>query len=441
MQGDLVASASGMDYIRRSLLGHRGSRNSWNGSGVDASRSWEIQMAAGSGDDSGKKDPQQAGLAAAATTAAGSGENGGKSGGSGGPVAKATAIVTAIAALVGALAVLAAALINLWEKLFGKTPAGLPTWSLIVLFFAICTCMGSYLAWYYWNEPKFVQARSQLKTYLDRVRSRTLAGHASLAYAATTILCAILLVSAIFWLGSDMRSKLSGIQKAEDQQLANIRDLLNRRLGTTEYVNTFSENMNSIIDLIENTKKSLVIATDFARYGVFSKPEKNGLYEVAIQKVIAAEAKPTVTFIIYSRAHFKSAAAKQFNKFVKDRSEFDKFKATEKFKKFVEANKDAKTGTVEEFIDYLRKLNFNFSDYISNKFSNTNHKFSLLKNDNPMPVFIWLSDDIRCIFSFYTSGEDAREISFETTNPALIATLKAVFEDSRKQSSGYDASG
>ena len=187
--------------------------------------------------------------------------------------------------------------------------------------------------------------------------------------------------------------------------------------NATKYVGTFPDNMKEIIQLIDSTKKELLIAVDFPSYGSFSAPEMNDMYQQAIIN-LAKNKDVKLILVIYNDEKAREASRIQFNHI-----DWGELKNSKSFKKFNEyyaglPNPESMEELIQRFIDLDKKFIKSLEEKRSEIISHT--KINL-------PAYFWISDNEKAIFSFYNLEGQSSEVSFYTKDFKLISVLKTIF--------------
>jgi hypothetical protein len=128
--------------------------------------------------------------------------------------------------------------------------------------------------------------------------------------------------------------------------------------------------------------------------------------------------------IIYDEQKRLDSLENQFGK-----RTIEEVKASEKYKAFFAYWKEGKQQpkTMQDFYKLVDSEDKDFLPILKK------YAVEVRETKDPLPVFLWLSDDRRAIFSFYNYGDNPREVSFQTNDPQLIAVLKQIAEEDWKK--------
>jgi len=189
------------------------------------------------------------------------------------------------------------------------------------------------------------------------------------------------------------------------------------------YVGTFPENIHPITQMIKETQVKLLIVGDFCAYGHYSKPEEYQEYRAVLQQL-----GNHVDMYVYNKEAGERATISQFTEdfnSIKARPEFDHYfkevypndpqrpvpKDLKHFKEFM-------NGEQERCIKDLSAAGVRVHQTIT----------------EALPLFIWIRDGDRAIFSAYNLGDEAREVSLETSDRTLLNLLQEIYTQALKRS-------
>lgn len=183
------------------------------------------------------------------------------------------------------------------------------------------------------------------------------------------------------------------------------------RAHATEYVGNFPANMTAINELLNDVTSTLVVAADVPAYGSFSNPTAYEEYKQNLRKLLTTNR--TVTYLIYDEATAERVTRAQFN------VEWATFSASEKFSNWRKFHrKDPIPQNLDEFLNILKRIN----DELKSELLQLGATVKTVSSD--LPVFLWVADDERAIFSFYNlKGREVTEVSFQTNDANLIQVL------------------
>jgi hypothetical protein len=232
------------------------------------------------------------------------------------------------------------------------------------------------------------------------------------------------------------KAQTDGRELAEknSNQLKSLHELSESLSSTvqTRAIGHFPENLRAIVELIENTKKRLIIATDVASYGQLSNPDECARYHAAL--VDRAAHSVDIEIIAYSGARADNERRWQFIDYVNKGEEgFQELISQERWKHFAAKNGIVNAKNCDDFFKALVFADLKFRHGISQ--TSTVKVFDLPNREDTLPVFFWLRDGEEAIFSLFTVGENGREISFRTVDQSITDILSETFDalkDSKK---------
>jgi uncharacterized protein YqiB (DUF1249 family) len=230
-------------------------------------------------------------------------------------------------------------------------------------------------------------------------------------------------------LAEENREQLSSLQTLSNENRAQLSSLhaLSENLSDTvqtRAIGHFPENLRAIVELIENTKKRLVIATDVASYGHLSNPDECARYHAAL--VARAASSVSIEIIAYSGDRADAERRWQFTDYVKKGEDgFRELVAEERWKRFAAKNRIVNVKNCDDIFKALAYGDVKFRYGISQ--TSTVKVFDLPDPVDTLPVFFWLRDGEEAIFSLFTVGENVREISFRTIDQSITDILSETF--------------
>jgi hypothetical protein len=216
------------------------------------------------------------------------------------------------------------------------------------------------------------------------------------------------------------------LAKENRDQLSRLHTLSESLSSTvqTRAIGHFPENLRAIVELIGNTKKRLVIATDVASYGHLSNPDECARYHAAL--VACAARSVSVEIIAYSGARADAERRWQFTDYVKKGEDgFRELVGEERWKRFAAKNGIVNVKNCDDVFKALVFADLKFRHGISQ--TSTVKVFDLPNPVDTLPVFFWLRDGEEAIFSLFTVGENMREISFRTIDQSITDILSETF--------------
>lgn len=191
----------------------------------------------------------------------------------------------------------------------------------------------------------------------------------------------------------------------------------------TQYVNEFPRNIPAITELIEETRLGLLIVSDFCAYGHYSNPAAYAAYKETLIKQRAAGVD--IEMHIYDRRRANESTAEQFDlaEPTTASANYKAMRQSEVYRNYFRFHRArgidlTEPETVSEFaalmaadqaacVDELRAAGIRVAADISAR----------------LPLFIWLSDQQRAIFSVFNLGHGAREVSLATNDRNLVVML------------------
>jgi hypothetical protein len=200
---------------------------------------------------------------------------------------------------------------------------------------------------------------------------------------------------------------------------------------STKYVGKFPENMDDIIQLIQNTRRSLTIVCDVPAYGHYSNPQGFAEYSQAIRGILISRSKPRVSIVTYSSQKRLENSKNQFNVTCQDILKSDTFRNYLEYYKDRDGFKAPVFQTKDDFSNWLEGKHTNFLREVSS------YGAHIFESSIDIRAFVWISDN-SAIFSFYNYGTDPREVSFKTSDQALINILTEIAKDTKASSKPYD---
>jgi hypothetical protein len=231
-------------------------------------------------------------------------------------------------------------------------------------------------------------------------------------------------------LAEENHKQLSSLHELSDEnrkQLSSLRELSENLSNTvqTRAIGHFPENLRAIVELIENSNKRLVIATDVANYGQLSNADECARYHAAL---VDCEARSvSVEIIAYSGARADAERRWQFTDYVKKGEDgFRELVGEERWIRFAEKNRIVNVQNCDDVFKALVYADLNFRHGISQ--TSTVKVFDLPNAVDTLPVFFWLRDGEEAIFSLFTIGEKGREISFRTVDQSITDILSETFD-------------
>jgi sugar-specific transcriptional regulator TrmB len=205
------------------------------------------------------------------------------------------------------------------------------------------------------------------------------------------------------------------------------------RSTSTHYVDEFPKFIPKIIDLINETKDTLLVFCDIPAYGNFTDPHNFKAYRRAIE-VFIDRAKENKDFKLELVCLEEKSRLSSYDDVLK---EFETWreKSGENLKRFLSERRGfwfdghslSEDALVEkrnlikrdEFKGLLEKAN---TEMIDGPFS----EIDIKEIKGRMPAFFWLSDERNAIFSIPAYKSEHTELGFSTSDKHLINALLAI---------------
>lgn len=235
--------------------------------------------------------------------------------------------------------------------------------------------------------------------------------------AATAVACESIRTVLKNWAPSDKRTQAEIV----DDVITQLRTLLSRQL-VTEYVGRFPGYMEKhICQCIEDAKEEIYIACDVLTYGAFSEPEIFKKYINSLETKRGQNIK--IRFLILdSRIRELQDRVQLANCLTNEGFEARRNKETD-FDEHV-ALLSTKTRlpitNSDEFFNALTKFEVNEIEKQRDliEFAQSSHFF---------PIYMWISDKRRAVFTIPKYTEDAVEHGFTTTDENLVTCLRLIW--------------
>lgn len=195
---------------------------------------------------------------------------------------------------------------------------------------------------------------------------------------------------------------------------------------STQYLGKFPGFTSNIIDLMNSATHSLLVFCDFPGYADFSDPAKALEYRHAIERKKQQKVKVDVTCLDadsrlkYLREQFP---AQKWSGWAADPTKRD---AVLRFVQARSDRTDPEKVTVSELVQIFHDADENL---IKQPFLKPTRQISL-----HMPIYFWIADEQRAIFSIPTLSDDAVEHGFITSDNALIKALLEMHSRYKKES-------
>jgi len=198
----------------------------------------------------------------------------------------------------------------------------------------------------------------------------------------------------------------------------------------TRAIARFPDNISPIVTLISGAHTRVLIASDVAAYGQLSNATHSTDYIHTVAG-LASTKNVDVKVISYSGECADKERRKQFEDYVKSGEAGLKALLDEdRWRQFSRKHPHLAPRNFDDFFNALLR---NDAECRRN-FANAGVDVYELSDINlGPPVFFWVRDKEEAIFSLFTEGEKAREVSFRTKDPAIIQMLVDTFEAAQAQ--------
>lgn len=225
----------------------------------------------------------------------------------------------------------------------------------------------------------------------------------------------------------------------QTNDLAKKTDTVLTQMKTT-HLEDFPENIPFLIEIIQNSRESLDIVTDFPAYGIFSKPEESKKYQDAI---VSKLSNPSFRFslIVFKEEVRKEKFMQQFkfkNLDPDKESDFQEFlnsKNNDSFKKKFNYWKEYCQSPLLKSHVTMNKLYESIND---------NHiiflkKIEALKEGAvhlvscELTSYFWISDNRQIAFSFVSLGKLVNECTFKSSDLDLLNTMGRTIQNLRTE--------
>jgi len=190
---------------------------------------------------------------------------------------------------------------------------------------------------------------------------------------------------------------------------------------STQPVGNFPANMDAIINVISGANERIRIMADLVAYGHFSDPDKSREY---LRALADKKLKAEITLIVYDSDTSMKARKAQWKP-----DEFPQYlkRNLRKFELFFERYHPMLGGIPKDHTAFVEALGRD-EQARREEIRNQGIDLHLIEGIQSLPFFLWLRDHHEAVFSFYNLDDTVREISFRTTDKALIDALADVFE-------------
>lgn len=190
-----------------------------------------------------------------------------------------------------------------------------------------------------------------------------------------------------------------------------------RKSISTHYLGEFPEFLPNIREIVESARHDLVIACDFPGYGDFSDPD-NALKYLQALRVRQSDKKLRIEFTClderrrdeYMRSQFPSSEWSNWKENEQQRAQVEEFLR-------LNGRSKERPQTLGELFAIMTEVD---RDTLRQTFLNNE-----IQTSQHMPIYFWVADCRRAVFSIATPTEKGVEHAFLTSDHSLI---KAVLE-------------
>lgn len=184
---------------------------------------------------------------------------------------------------------------------------------------------------------------------------------------------------------------------------------------STRYLGNFPIFLPDIVDLVNSAKDSVIVFCDFPGYGDFSDPVHALDYIQALERKFAENVTIEVTCLdAASRARFlqDQFPEAQWAEWQKDEAK------SERMLKFLTTNAKLPDPSKAKISDLISAMHQVDEQLLTRPALQKSHTTAL-----HIPLYFWLVDSTRAIFSIPALTADAVEYGFSTSDNALIQAL------------------
>lgn len=196
---------------------------------------------------------------------------------------------------------------------------------------------------------------------------------------------------------------------------------------STYYVGSFPDNMAAIrTSVIASAQKTLVISTDVAAYGRFSRFLEFAQYKRTIEDKLTAGV--SVQTYCYDSEVGREGRRMQFP------GDFERLRKSTEWENYVASHRnEVMPDTWEKFSNWLERNSREFEAELAARGASTQ------RLGQRLPVFFWIADDTVAAVSFVTYGASPREITFITRDKTLIEYLVITLAHATTAASALDS--
>jgi hypothetical protein len=222
---------------------------------------------------------------------------------------------------------------------------------------------------------------------------------------------------------SRILGNLSVIVTELSTQTTHLRQV--ERSMSTRYLGTFPKYLDEITEVVSGAKDSILILCDLPAYGCFSDPPGSTEYAQAIERKINAGVDVRVIFFAAERQ--KEFLGEFFS--VLRIADWERYKYTPenrlRIEQFVERNRQA-AGLPHVTLESLTRDDL-VTLILAKSAQTFEHKFMPAKESlvttEEMPVYFWVADNRKAVFTISSRSEGATDYGFRTTSTDLITAF------------------
>jgi hypothetical protein len=183
--------------------------------------------------------------------------------------------------------------------------------------------------------------------------------------------------------------------------------------------------MEAINDLVSSTKKDLWIVVDVPGYASFSNPLAYQAYRMKLESLANPANNLQIKMVIYDFKRRSEAFKRQFKI-----DDFEDFKNDPRYRRYFAfwGNRKTEPKTKDEFPALLEAEYREFLNRLGNL------GVEIHETESTLPLFMWVSDERRAIFSLIDYPYSSNEVSFRTNDLQLINILLEIAKGTFKES-------
>ncbi|HZT35029.1 MAG TPA: hypothetical protein VFA15_03845 [Nitrososphaera sp.] len=192
-----------------------------------------------------------------------------------------------------------------------------------------------------------------------------------------------------------------------------------RQALTTRFIGRFTEYFPTVVSIIENAEKEIIVFCDFAAVGCFSCPEDHLRYRQAIEGKLFKGIR--TEFTILNKAMRHKVARVEFSKEGNDWDEW-KYLNREKIDKFLfyyNLSLTFEALSKETFLDLLEAIE---ESLLRQSFARANLK----EIESEMTIYFWLVDERIAVLAVAPFTDDIGTYGFLTSDHKLLSALKGM---------------